>query len=61
MQKITKSSEKKGLIITHVFKSEKSKQYVYTLSNGSTLEFQDKVFPTDKKNQNSNGQLNLIL
>lgn len=40
--------QKKALTPTMVMKSEKSKNYVYTLSNGTTLEFENKDFPNGK-------------
>lgn len=40
--------QKKAFTPTMIMKSEKEKNYIYTLSNGTTLEFESKEFPNQK-------------
>ena len=44
-KKAKKEVKKRGLIPSMIQKSEKSKNYVYHLTNGTTLEFENKEFP----------------
>lgn len=49
-KKVTKKS--KGLVPTMVQKSEKVKEYIYVLSNGIEITFNDKIFPDGTKLSN---------
>jgi len=53
--------QNKGLIPSMVHKTDKEKGYIYHLSNGDFLYFENKIFPTDKLEKKSNpAQLNLF-
>ncbi|MGL3000515.1 hypothetical protein [Flavobacterium sp. RSSB_23] len=61
MRKATPKRQNKGLIPSMIHKTEKEKGFIYRLSNGDFLYFEDKIFPTDKVENKSNpAQLNLF-
>ncbi|WP_281638422.1 hypothetical protein [Flavobacterium marginilacus] len=49
--KATTHQQKKALTPSMVIKTEKEKNYMYKLSNGTYLEFESKEFPTGNKVQ----------
>lgn len=63
MQKTTKKTSQKkdkGLIFSHVIKSEKTQHYSYKLKNGQELLFKDKIFPSSDSQNINKSQLQLF-